>query len=184
MRGMVLVDEHPIMPRQTKAEFLRFIDENSQPNGWRHDSRNPTHYLLPRFTTTTVPKKNDPKHEEKQCTSLVCELNRTQNELGKATISDFSACKWLKERPKYTTYTHKVDYCDSCAIFKSDIQAKQQVINRLGQSSGEAEDIQQAKSEKQEIESALKRHKDEARESLLHYKSMTDKCKQQWEEIK
>ena len=45
------------------------------------------------------------------------------------------------------------DYCDSCAIFKKDIQAKQQVINRLRQSSGAADDIQQAECEKGEIES-------------------------------
>ena len=115
------------------------------------DSRNPTHYLLPRFTTISVPKKNDPKYEEKQCTSLVCEFNCTQNELGKATISDFSAHKWLKEeRLKYAIYPHKIDDCDSCAIFKSDIQAKQQVINRVRQSSGEAEDIHQAESEKRD----------------------------------
>ena len=95
-------------------------------------------------------KKNDSKYEEKQHTSLVCEFSRTQNELGKATISDFSAHKWLKEeRPKYAIYPHEVDDCDSCAIFKSDIQAKQQVINRLRQSSGEAEDIQ-AESEKRD----------------------------------
>ena len=170
---------------ETKAEFLSFIDENSQPNGRRLDSRNPTHYFLPRFTTISVPKKSDPKYDEKLRTSLVSEFNRTQSELGKATISDFSARKWLKEeRPKYAIYPHKVDYCDSCAIYKKDIQAKQQVINRLKQSSGEAEDIQQAESEKQEIEAALKKHKDEARESLACYRSMIDKCKQQWEDIK
>ena len=170
---------------ETKSEFLRFVDENSQPNGRRLDSRNPTHYLLPRFTTISLPKKDDPKYQEKLYTSLVSEFNRTQSERGKGTISDFSAFKWLKEeRPKFAIYPHKVDYCDSCAIFKKDIQAKQQVINRLRQSSGAADDIQQAECEKEEIESELGRHKEEARESLSLYKSMTEKCKQQWEEIK
>ena len=73
------------MPRQI-AEFLQFIDENSQPNWRRLDSRDPTDYLLPRFTTITVPKKNDPKYEDKQHTSLVCEFNHTQTELRKATV--------------------------------------------------------------------------------------------------
>ena len=123
----------------------------TQPNGRRLDSHNPTHSFLPRFTIVTVTKKNDSKYEEKQHTSLVCEFSRTQNELGRATISDFSAHKWRKEeRPKYAIYPHKVDDCDSRAIFKSDIQAKQQVINHLRQSSGEAEDIHQAESEKRD----------------------------------
>jgi len=53
-----------------------------------------------------------------------------QTELGKETISDFSARSWLKgERPKHAIYPYKVDYCDTCASFKFQIQSKQQVIN-------------------------------------------------------
>ena len=32
-----------------KESFLEFVDNNSQPNGRRLDSHNPTHYFLPKF---------------------------------------------------------------------------------------------------------------------------------------
>lgn len=51
-------------------------------------------------------------------------------------------------------------------------------MDRLRQTSGQAEDIKQAPSQKEEIESELRRHKEEARESCLQYKSMIEKCKQ------
>ena len=41
-----------------KDSFLEFVDNNSQPNGRRLDSHNPTHYFLPKFTTITAPKKD------------------------------------------------------------------------------------------------------------------------------
>ena len=41
----------------TKERFLEFVDANSQPNGRRLDSHNPTHYFLPRFTTIPAPQK-------------------------------------------------------------------------------------------------------------------------------
>lgn len=37
----------------TKELFLKFVDNNSQANGRRLDSRNPTHYLFPNFRTIT-----------------------------------------------------------------------------------------------------------------------------------
>ena len=48
---------------EEKKSFLQFVDTNSQPNG-RLDSRNPTHYFLPKFLAITAPKKNDPNYEE------------------------------------------------------------------------------------------------------------------------
>ena len=54
------------------------------------------------------------------------------------------------------------------------------MINRLRQACGATENIHQAESEKAQIKAKLKKHKDEARE----YKSMTEKCKEQWSEIK
>ena len=115
-----------------KKDFLKFVDDNSQENGRRFDSKNPTHYFLPKFTTITIPKTTDPKYQEKLRTSLTGEFNQVQTELGKETISDFSAGSWLKiERPKHAIYPHKVDYCDTCASFKIQIQSKQQVINQL-----------------------------------------------------
>ena len=92
-----------------KKEFLQFVDSNSQPNGRRLDSRNPTHYFLPRFKTISTPKKNALNYEEKKKVSLVCEFNRTQSEQGKDTISDFAASTWLKqERPKLAICPIKV----------------------------------------------------------------------------
>ena len=41
----------------TKETFLKFVDDNSQLNGRRLDSRNPTHYFFPKFTTISTPKK-------------------------------------------------------------------------------------------------------------------------------
>ena len=48
------------MPNNAKTDarrnFLEFVD-NSQSNGRRSDSSNPTHYFLPNFTTISTPKK-------------------------------------------------------------------------------------------------------------------------------
>lgn len=102
-----------------KTAFLQFVDTNSQPNRRRLDSRNPTHYLLPRFKTISAPKKSAPNYDEKVKASLVCEFNRIRTEEGKDTISDFSATTWLKqERPKLAIYPHQADYCDFCAKVK------------------------------------------------------------------
>jgi len=144
-----------------KKDFLKFVDDNSQENG-RFDSKNPTHYFLPKFTTITISKITDPKYQEKLWTSLTGEFNRVQTELGKDPISDFSARSWLKsERPKHAIYPHKV-VCDTCASFKIQIQSKQQVINRLVQTVEGSEEIVQANSEKAQIESSLQEHKESA----------------------
>ena len=60
-----------------------------------------------------------------------------------------------------------MDYCHFCAIHKKAILGKQQVINRLRQACGATENIHQAESEKVQIKAKLKKHKDEARESML-----------------
>ena len=71
-----------------KMDFLKFVDENSQENGRRFDSKNATHYFLPKFTSVTIPKTSDPKYQEKLQSSLTGEFNRAQAEMGKQT-SDF-----------------------------------------------------------------------------------------------
>ena len=78
---------------EAQETFLWFIDANSQPNGRRLDSRNPTHYLLPHFKTISSPKKSIKNYHEKVKTSLVRESNRTQLEEG-------------KERRYYLTFCH------------------------------------------------------------------------------
>ena len=75
-------------------------------------------------------------------------------------------------------------FCQECVVKDLKIQAKQQMINRLRQACGTTENIHKAESEKAQIETELKKHKDEARESMLMYKSMTEKCKGQWNKMK
>lgn len=58
-----------------KQNFLEFIDSNSQPNGRRFDSSNPTHYFLPKFTTISAPKKDVHNYDSRLATSLVGEFN-------------------------------------------------------------------------------------------------------------
>ena len=169
---------------QAKADFLMFVDDNCQPNGRRMDSRNPTHYFLPNYTTISTPKKNDPNRESKLKKSLVAEFNRIQAELNRDTISDFTANAWLKsDRAKYAIYPHQVDYCDFCAIRKKDIQTKQQVINRIRQSGNATDELRQAEAEKSEIEKELEEHKDAAQKSLSFYRNMKEKCKKLWTQI-
>ena len=85
---------------EAKEAFLRFI---SQQNDKRIDSKNPTHYLSPRFKTISSPKESVKDRHEKVKTSLVCEFNRTQLKEGKETISDFSV---KQKRPKLAIYPH------------------------------------------------------------------------------
>lgn len=106
----------------TKESFLKFVDNNSQANGRRLDSRNPTHYLFPKFRSITEPKRNASAYNEKVKSSLVCEFNRTQREAGLDTISSQTAINWLKaERPKTAIYPHQTDYCDYCSKIKAEI---------------------------------------------------------------
>lgn len=77
-----------------------------------------------------------------------------------------------------------MNYCDSCTKYKQNIQAKQQVINRLRQTGSATEGIEQAESEKAEIEAELQAHKEESRQSLVMYKDMLVKCSKGWKEIK
>ena len=45
-----------------RESFLAFVDANSQPNGRRLDSRNPTHYFWPNFTAISTPKRRKMKN--------------------------------------------------------------------------------------------------------------------------
>ena len=105
--------------------FFEFVDNNSQPNGRRLDSHNPTHYFLPKLTTITAPKRDVHNYDSRLASSLVGEFNRIQIEDGSSTISNYSPSTWLKsERPKHTIYPHKADYCDFCARTKASMQEK------------------------------------------------------------
>ena len=129
----------------TKELYLKFVDNNSQANGRHLDSRNPTHYLFPKFRTITEPKRNASGYSEKVKSSLVCEFNHTQREAGLDTILNQTALNWLKaERPKTAIYPHQTDYCDYCSKDKVKIEACQQRISRHLQSGGPStEDIEE-----------------------------------------
>ena len=161
-----------------KEAFLRFVDNNSQPNGRRLDSRNPTHYFFPKFKTISEPKRTVACYEEKVNNSLVCEFNRSQREAGQATISSQTALNWLKaEQPKTAIYPHQSDYCDFCSKVKNEIQAFQQRINRVRQGGSiSVEDIQQLEKKKEDLERNLQEHRKVARESLQYYHDMKQRC--------
>lgn len=113
-----------------KADFLQFVNTNSQPNGRSTDSASATHYLLPKFCTIQIPKSGVCNYEKRVQQSLVGEFNRVQIENNQPTISNYSGSVWLKqERPKHDIYPHKKDYCDNCAKFKLNIQSKQMSLS-------------------------------------------------------
>ena len=142
-----------------KESFLSFVDNNSQPNGRRLDSRNPTHYFFPKFRTISEHKCNVSAYNEKVKTSLVSEFNRAQRETGLGTISSQTAITWLKsERPKIALYPHQSDYCDYCSKLKVEIQSCQQRISRLLQGgSCTSEEIQELK-KKEDLEKDMEEH--------------------------
>ena len=55
-----------------KEAFLRFVDNNSQPNGRRLDSRNLTHYFFPKFKTISEPKRTVACYEEGKGKEFSC----------------------------------------------------------------------------------------------------------------
>jgi len=144
----------------TKELFLKFVDNNSQANGRHLDSRNPTHYLFPKFRTINEAKRNAGHYSEKVESSLVCEFNHTQREAGLDTIWNQTALNWLEaERAKTAIYSHQTDYCDYCSKAKVNIEACQQRISRHLQSGGpSAEDIEEVKKNKQELEMDMADH--------------------------
>ena len=169
----------------TKQMFLQFVDLNSQPNGRRLDSRNPTHYFLPKFKTISQPKRSVSNYESKVLTSLVCEFNRCQTEAGQGTVCSSTVLSWLKEeRPKVAIYPHQSYYCDYCSKVKKETQACQQKIARHLQSGSTSEDVfEKLKKEKEDLEKKLEEHRKIARESLQYYHQMKEKCASQWKEI-
>jgi len=109
-----------------REDFLNFVDCNVQPNSRSADSSGPTHYFVSAFITIQVPKKGVANFEERKARSVVGEFNRIQEENGKQGCSNGSASNWLKEfRPKVAICPHKLDYCDTCAKYREDLQNKQ-----------------------------------------------------------
>jgi hypothetical protein len=169
----------------TKRDFLDFIDANSQPNGRSADSSSATHFLLPKFRTIQTPKAGVTNYEQRFQQSIVGVFNQVQGERQRDTISNYSASTWLKaERPKYSIYPHKLDYCDFCAKKKELIQAKQTTLNRIRQT-GSAGERQQLDLEAKisMLNDDLKTHREHARKSHEYYIETTTRCKKEWVEI-
>ena len=166
-------------------DFLKFVDNNSTPNGRQADSRCPTFYFLPKFRRIEPPKSDEKDLDEKVSCCLVSEFNRAQASEGRATAGAYAIRQWLKQhRPKVAIHPHKVDYCDSCKRMEMELSRLRQIIKRLRQSgSASADDIQSNEQVVTEIEQELREHKSHASESQTFYRETITKCTDMWKEI-
>ena len=170
----------------TMNDFLNFVDANSQPNGLSSDSHCATHYLLPKFTTIQTPKNTVQNYEQRLSTSLAGEFNRVQRgEQNKPTISNYSASTWLKKhRPKHAIYPHKLDYCDTCASLKNEIQSAEMSRKRLVQSGPSSmAEIEQVEEQKRQLQLSLDSHKEKAQDSHECHTEAVKRCKDNWQRI-
>ncbi len=93
---MVSVVNHLIILK--KEAFLKFVDNNSQPNGRCVGSYSAQYFFLPQFTRIDPPRRGEKGFEEKEKSSLVEQFNRVQKQIGETTISGTTARKWLLGR--------------------------------------------------------------------------------------
>ena len=166
-------------------DFLKFVDNNSTPNGRQADSRCPTFYFLPKFQRIEPPKPCEKDFEEKMSGCLVSEFNRAQESEGRSTAGAYAIRQWLKHhRPKVAIHPHRLDYCDTCKRLEMELARLRQVIKRLRQSgSASMDQIQSNEHGITEIEQELKGHKAIATESQAFYRETTSKCFQMWNDI-
>ena len=115
------------------------------------DPNCPTHYFISKFTAIQKPKPTVKNYDQRCATSLAGEFNRIQQEQNKPTISNYSASTWLKKhRPKHAICPHKLDYCDTCAGLKNQIQSSEMRLKRLLQSgSSSSTEIKEVETEKE-----------------------------------
>ena len=86
---------------EVMAQFLQFLDANSQPNGHQAGSYSAQFFFHPKFTRIAPPREGEKNYEEKAHPSLVYEFNRIQKEVGRQTCGSTAATEWLKQhRPK------------------------------------------------------------------------------------
>ena len=129
-----------------------------------------------------MPSSGAKNYDEKMTSSLVGEFNRTQRERGRGGCSDGPAWNWLKQdKPKYSLYPHKSDYCDFCAQTNEEINRQRTTLNRIRQTGSSSEEDQKAIEE--EIKSIEDIHKTEATLSLQHYHEATQRCSAEWKKI-
>ena len=170
---------------EVMADFLEFIDLNSQPNGRQASSYSAQFFLLPKFTRIAAPREGEKSYEVKVQSSVVSQFNKAQTEKGKQTCHNTAAADWLQEhRPKVALHPSMTDYCDSCKHFKEQLSRNQAIINRFQQSGSAAEgELRTLETSKEELEEELAHHKTVATQSREYYKAAIDKCREQWEKI-
>jgi hypothetical protein len=164
------------------ADFLQFVDANSQPNGRQSGSYSAQFFFHPKFTRVAAPKQGEKNFDEKARSSLVHEFNRVQREQGKGTCGPTAANEWLqKHRPKVALHPSMTDYCDTCKNLKEELSRVQAITNRLQQSGNTSEDELRAQEERRhQLEEEKKEHKDDATKAREYYKASVDKCKTNW----
>ena len=86
---------------QAKEAFLKFVDNNIQPNGRHAGSYGPQYYFLPQFTRIDLPKIGEVNSEQKAKSSFVSEFNHTQIEARKSTISGFTVSQEMLHHPNF-----------------------------------------------------------------------------------
>ena len=92
---------------------------------------------------------------------------------------------WLKKyRPKHALCPHKLDYCDTCAGLKKEIQSCEMKLKRIVQSgSSSAENIGTVEDNKKGFQESLENHKKQAHDSHESHLNDVKKCKEDWAKI-
>ena len=78
-------------------DFLKFVDNNSTPNGRQADSRCPTFYFLPKFRRIEPPKPDEKDFDEKLSCCLVREFNRAKESERRSIAGAYAIRQWLKQ---------------------------------------------------------------------------------------
>ena len=151
------------------ANFLEFVDSNSQPNGRQAGSYSAQYFFHPKFTRVAPPS-----------TSIVAEFNRAQREMDRGTCGPTAASEWLKAHyPNVALHPSMTDYCDTCKNLKEELSRHQAIINRLHQSGSTSEsNLHACEEAKQHLEKEIKQHKEVTTKAREQYKS----CKE-WMKI-
>ena len=167
------------------SDFLKFVDDNSQPNGRQSGSYSAQFFFHPKFSRIAPPREGEKNFSEKVHTSVVSEFNRAQREMGRGTCGPTAASEWLKKhRPKVALHPSMTDYCDTCKHLKEEVSRVQAVMNRLKQSGNANEsELRMHENTKHHLEEQIRQHKEAATKSREYYKTCQEKCKTSWSEI-
>ena len=158
------------------TRFLKFIDNNSQPNGRRVGSHGPLFFLNSKFDRINAPSASEAgKPDQWKRRSLVYEFVRTLEE--NKSISNGTAKKWLKMyRPKHAICPKKTDYCEMCVECQEQKRRHETISMRLQQEgNGNEDEIRENKALSESYGLLLEEHKMDAANELDHYRHQTKK---------